>query len=83
MGGINCNQTRKGGAMQELMGGTLMTVQEFTEACLSSAFIDDDGYGVYAWESGNSIVKAERKIFPSDVFFGSIDHSYQIGRAHV
>lgn len=63
--------------MQELMGGTLMTVQEFIEACLSSALIDDDGYGVYAWENGNSMIKSEIKIFPSDVFFGSIDRSYQ------
>lgn len=63
--------------MQELMGGTLMTVQEFTEVCLSSTLIDDDGYGVYAYEKNNSMIKTDMKIFPSDVFFGSIDHSYQ------
>ena len=64
--------------MQELMdGGMLMTTNEFIEACLSSAFIDDDGYGIYAYEKNNSMVQTDIKVFPSDVFFNGIDHSYQ------
>lgn len=58
-------------------GGVLMTLKEFTESCESGVFIDDDGYGIYAFKESNSIVITELKIFPSDVFYeGSINKLY-------
>ncbi len=48
--------------------GDLMTLEEFSESCLSGLFTDYDGHGNYATATEMS----DKVVYPSDIIYGHI-----------